>query len=95
MQSTRNTRPAQTLTCREAGHLLGVHAETVRRGIKDGSIPAIRLGDRRLVPRQWVEDALNGLRSLWQPNADGTLERHPPVDPFADVNEDGADNEAR
>lgn len=90
-----DTRPtARTCSCREVGHLLGVHAETVRRGIEDGSIPGIRLGDRRLVPRQWVEDALNGLRGLWRPNGDGTLERHPPVDPFADLDEDGADDGA-
>lgn len=40
-----------TLTMKETATLLGVDPRTVSQGIKDGTIPAIQLGRRQLIPR--------------------------------------------
>lgn len=42
---------AATLTPTDAGQILGCDPRTVGRGIEDGTIPAIRVGRRVMIPR--------------------------------------------
>lgn len=42
---------AATITRTAAAEVLGVNPRTVGRGIEDGSIPAIRIGRRVVIPR--------------------------------------------
>lgn len=42
---------ALTITRKEAAAALGVDPRTVTVGIEDGTIPAIKLGRRRVIPR--------------------------------------------
>lgn len=68
----------QSMTLKEAGELLGVNGETLRRKSIDKSIPSIRIGDRHLVPRVWVNDLLNGQQDRWSKTQDGTWIRNEP-----------------
>lgn len=43
---------AAALTRAEVAAILNVDARTVTRGIESGEIPCLRLGRRRLVPRE-------------------------------------------
>jgi len=43
-----NERP--TLTVDETGELMGISRNSAYKGVKDGSIPSIRIGNRILVP---------------------------------------------
>lgn len=51
------------LSIKEAAKLLGIHPNTLRRRIADGSIPARRLGNRVLIPvsalEAWLEADTN------------------------------------
>jgi excisionase family DNA binding protein len=47
-----------TLTVSEAAKLLGVSRGTAYQGVKDGSIPAIRIAGRIVVPRAKLLDLL-------------------------------------
>jgi excisionase family DNA binding protein len=40
-----------TLTVEQAGRLLGISRGLAYQGVRDGSIPSISIGRRRLVPR--------------------------------------------
>lgn len=68
---------ALTATCEEVGEVLGVHAETIRKRASRGEIPHHRIGDRWLIPRQWLADVLEGNAAYWQPNEYGQLARVP------------------
>lgn len=53
---------AAALTIAEVAAVLGVDARTVSTGIKDGTIPSVRLGRRVLIPREkflamWTADS--------------------------------------
>ena len=67
------------MTLKEAGELLGVCAETLRRKSVDRSIPSIRIGDRHVVPRVWVNDLVNGQQDRWCKSEDGTWIRNDPA----------------
>lgn len=43
---------AATITRIEAGAIAGVDPRTITAGIKDGTIPAIKLGRRVVIPRE-------------------------------------------
>jgi len=47
------------LSVKEAAEILGVHENTLRKRIADGSIPSRKLGNRVLIPvsalRAWLE----------------------------------------
>lgn len=43
---------AAAITTTEASHVLGIDPRTVSVGIKEGTIPAIRIGRRVLIPRE-------------------------------------------
>lgn len=43
---------ALTITRKDAAAALGVDPRTVTVGIEEGTIPAIKLGRRRLIPRE-------------------------------------------
>jgi excisionase family DNA binding protein len=47
-----------TYSVREVAELLGVSAKTVRREVRRGSIPVIRVGRRVLIPRFIVDKRL-------------------------------------
>jgi excisionase family DNA binding protein len=76
MRKKPNPNPL-TVTLEEAGDALGVHAETIRKRAGKGEIPHHRIGDRWLIPRQWVVDVLDGNAAYWQTNAFGQLARVP------------------
>ena len=69
----------QTMSLKDAGKLLGVHGETLRRKSIDRSIPSIRIGDRHVAPRVWVDDLLNGQQDRWSKTQDGTWIRIDPT----------------
>lgn len=41
-----------TITRKEAADALGIDARTVTEGIRQGNIPAVRIGRRVLIPRE-------------------------------------------
>lgn len=43
---------AATITMKTAASVLGCDPRTVSAGVKDGSIPAVRLGRRVVIPRE-------------------------------------------
>jgi len=44
-----------TYTAKEAAAALGIGRDSVYRAINSGEIPAVRVGNRRLVPVAWLE----------------------------------------
>ena len=48
----------QTYTVEETGRILGIGRNSAFQGVKAGSIPAIRVGRRLLVPRAALERLL-------------------------------------
>jgi len=77
------TNPA-LLSLDEAGRLMSVHPETLRKRAEKGEIPHVRVGDRWLIPRQWLVDVANGNAAAWQPNDHGGLSRITDWNPFAE-----------
>jgi excisionase family DNA binding protein len=68
------------MTLQEAGDLLTVHPETLRRlGVKN-KIPSLRIGTRWAIPSQYVEDWINGHLAAWTQNPDGVWQRIPGYD---------------
>jgi excisionase family DNA binding protein len=50
----------EVLTVRETAQVLRVSGPTVYKGIREGRIPSIRLGDRHLIPRVQLKRLLAG-----------------------------------
>ncbi|MGQ0591488.1 MAG: helix-turn-helix domain-containing protein [Gammaproteobacteria bacterium] len=48
-------QPSQLVGVQEAGQSLGVSVSTVWRMIRSGTLPSVRQGGRRLVPRDALE----------------------------------------
>jgi len=63
---------------------MSVHPETLRKRAEKGEVPHVRLGDRWLIPRQWLVDVANGNGAAWQPNDHGGLSRIADWNPFAE-----------
>ena len=53
-------KKALTVTVREAAKLLGIGRNLAYEGVQRGEIPAIRIGNRILVPQAGIERLLNG-----------------------------------
>lgn len=49
------------LTIPETAQVLGVGVASVNRYIREGTIPSVKLGGRRLVPRKKLEDRIDAL----------------------------------
>ena len=49
---------AHTLSMRATAHVLGIGLSTAHRYADEGLIPLIRMGNRKLVPAQWVRDLI-------------------------------------
>ena len=49
---------AHTLSMRATAHVLGIGLSTAHRYADEGLIPLIRMGNRKLVPAQWVRDQI-------------------------------------
>lgn len=63
----RHGRPAQAwFSVAEAARALQVGEETLRRCIKAGEFPCVRLGGRYLVPAQALEDLEQRALSGWK-----------------------------
>jgi excisionase family DNA binding protein len=45
----------ETYSLKETGRILGVSTATIHRKVVSGDIPAIRLGERILIPRAYVD----------------------------------------
>jgi excisionase family DNA binding protein len=50
----------EVLTVRETAQVLRVSEPTVYKGIRQGRIPSLRLGDRHLIPRVQLNRLLAG-----------------------------------
>jgi excisionase family DNA binding protein len=50
----------EVLTVRETAQVLRVSEPTIYKGIREGKIPSIRLGDRHLIPRVQLKRLLAG-----------------------------------
>jgi excisionase family DNA binding protein len=62
-RSRRDDPERLTLTVKEVARLLGISMSTVRRRIKDLSIPSIGgLGELQRIPRRWLDEQV-GRRS--------------------------------
>lgn len=48
----------------EAAKRIGLHEGTLRKYIDNGKIPGMRFGRSYKVPNWWIEEQLNGPRSL-------------------------------
>jgi excisionase family DNA binding protein len=48
------------LSRHQAAAVLGVHVNSIDRRVADGSLPAVKLGARTLIPRAAVEALLAG-----------------------------------
>ena len=77
--TSQNPQDKQTMTLKDAGKLIGVSGETLRRQSIDRSIPSIRIGDRHVVPCVWVNDLVNGQQDRWYKSEDGTWIRTDPT----------------
>ena len=51
----------QTYTVVETAEILGIGRSSAYQAVRDGQIPAIRLGRRLLVPKVALERMLNGM----------------------------------
>ena len=49
---------AHTLSMRAVAHVLGIGLSTAHRYADEGLIPLIRMGNRKLVPAQWVRNQI-------------------------------------
>jgi excisionase family DNA binding protein len=76
------------MTLAEVAKAFTVDDETVRRMAIAKEIPAFRMRGRWAVPRQYVEDVLNGHLAAWRRTAEGGLARDPCFDPFAGLNQE-------
>lgn len=58
----RQLDEAHTLSIEATANVLGIGRSTAHRYANEGLIPSIRVGNRKLVPAQWVRDqiALSG-----------------------------------
>lgn len=54
------TSTSATLTVTATGEILGLDPRTVMRGVEDGTIPAIRIGRRVVIPRLPLLKMLTG-----------------------------------
>ena len=70
------TLPA-AISLKDAGALLTVHPETLRRMAVDKEIPSVRIRDRWAIPSQYIEDWVNGHLAAWTQNPDGVWQRTP------------------
>jgi excisionase family DNA binding protein len=52
------TEERKTLTVEETAKVLGVSRDLAYRGVRDGTIPAVRVGSRWVVPRGRLEQLL-------------------------------------
>jgi excisionase family DNA binding protein len=64
-----------TMTLKQAGDQLGVHAETVRRMAVDEEIPSARIRKRWAIPTLFVLDWTSGNRQMWSKGSDGLWHR--------------------
>ena len=77
---TPNSPIPAAMTLQEAGDLLTVHPETLRRlGVKN-KIPSLRIGTRWAIPSQYIEDWINGHLAAWTQNTEGVWQRTPGYD---------------
>ena len=58
MERVVTAKPAYKID--EAASLLGLTAQTVRFAVRDGRIPAFRIGRRWFIPREQLDRLLNG-----------------------------------
>ena len=59
-QNSRKVVPRLTVSIEEGALALGIHEVTLKRRIKDGSVRAIRLGRRLLIPIVELERLVGG-----------------------------------
>ena len=64
-----------TMTLKEAGDQLGVHAETIRRMAVDEEIPSARIRTRWAIPTLFILDWTLGNRQMWSRGPDGLWHR--------------------
>lgn len=54
----RQLEESHTLSVRATAYVLGIGYSTAHRYADEGKIPIIRIGNRKLVPAQWVRDQI-------------------------------------
>lgn len=60
MTTTIKDRPPLAISVDDAAHLLGISRYLAFEGVRDGSIPSVRIGRRILVPVAALERMLEG-----------------------------------
>lgn len=60
-----------TLTVAQTAQMLGISRWLVQQAVRDGSLPAVRLGRRILIPRIRLEAWLDG--QPWRPSDQGEV----------------------
>lgn len=58
--TTKDKPQRKTLSVDEVAAELGVNRNTVYKAIETGQIPAIQVGRLVLIPKRWLERALDG-----------------------------------
>src|SRR5262245_6048647 len=69
------TTSCQTYSVREAATMLGVGAQTMYDAIKRGEVPNAGIGDKKRIPKWWIEQRL-GSPQLSKANAP-TMRKEP------------------
>jgi hypothetical protein len=51
---------AETVAVRIAHVRLGISRNALYRGVQSGDVPSIKIGNRILIPRRWLDSKLSG-----------------------------------
>jgi excisionase family DNA binding protein len=54
-----STSSPRTMTVTQAAAVLGISRTTAYECVRTGDLPALRLGGRIVVPKQWIDELLD------------------------------------
>jgi excisionase family DNA binding protein len=71
MTSSAPTAAPALVPLAEVAAIFGVHVQTVRRAVRRGEIPTVRIGQREYVTRRYVDSIIDPLISGPEGASDG------------------------